>query len=120
MDVIPESIENARKNAARHGVKHARYEVGKAEQWLPKWAKEGWRPDVIVVDPPRVGCDAEFLNTVLKVKPEKFVYISCNPSTLAKDINTLGKHYRVEYIQPVDMFPHTSQVESCALLVRRT
>jgi 23S rRNA (uracil1939-C5)-methyltransferase len=116
MDVIPESIENARKNAARHGVKHARYEVGKAEQWLPKWAKEGWRPDVIVVDPPRVGCDAEFLNTVLKVKPKKFVYISCNPSTLAKDISTLSKHYKVDYIQPVDMFPHTSQVESCALL----
>jgi 23S rRNA (uracil1939-C5)-methyltransferase len=117
MDVIPESIEDARKNAARHGIKHARYEVGKAEQWMPKWAKEGWRPDVIVVDPPRTGCDAEFLNTVLKVKPKTFVYVSCNPSTLAKDIATLSKFYKVEYIQPVDMFPHTSHVEAVTKLV---
>ncbi len=117
MDVIPESIEDARKNANRHGIKHARYEVGKAEQWMPKWAKEGWRPDVIVVDPPRTGCDDEFLKTVLKVKPKTFVYVSCNPSTLAKDITTLSKHYQVEYIQPVDMFPHTSHVEAVTKLV---
>jgi 23S rRNA (uracil1939-C5)-methyltransferase len=120
MDVIPESIEDARKNAARHGIKHARYEIGKAEQWMPKWAKEGWRPDVIVVDPPRTGCDAEFLNTVLKVKPKTFVYVSCNPSTLAKDIATLSKFYKVEYIQPVDMFPHTSHVEAVTKLVLKS
>ena len=119
MDVIPESIEDARKNAARHGIKHARYEVGKAEQWLPKWAKEGWSPDVIVVDPPRTGCDEEFLNTVLKIKPKKFVYVSCNPSTLAKDIAKLSKHYKVEYIQPVDMFPHTAHVECVTKLVHQ-
>lgn len=117
MDVIAESIEDARKNAARHGVNHARYEVGKAEYWMPKWAKEGWRPDVIVVDPPRTGLDQAFLKTVLQVKPKKFVYVSCNPSTLAKDIETLSKHYKVESIQPVDMFPHTSHVECVAQLV---
>ncbi|MBM4764431.1 23S rRNA (uracil(1939)-C(5))-methyltransferase RlmD [Bacillus sp. B15-48] len=117
MDVIPESIEDARKNASKHEIKHAKYEVGKAEQWLPKWAKEGWKPDVIIVDPPRTGCDETFLNTVLKIKPKKFIYVSCNPSTLAKDIATLSKHYKVGYIQPVDMFPHTSHVECVAQLI---
>ncbi|PLR92868.1 23S rRNA (uracil(1939)-C(5))-methyltransferase RlmD [Bacillus sp. T33-2] len=116
MDTIPESIEDARKNAARHGVKQAKYVVGKAEEWLPKWAKEGWRPDVIVVDPPRTGCDQEFLKTVLKVKPKKFIYVSCNPSTLAKDIQTLSGQYKVEYIQAVDMFPHTAHVEAVTAL----
>ncbi|MGA9225928.1 MAG: 23S rRNA (uracil(1939)-C(5))-methyltransferase RlmD [Mesobacillus sp.] len=117
MDVIPESIEDAEKNAEKHGVKHAKFAVGKAEELLPKWLKEGWRPDVIVVDPPRTGCDQDFLKTVLKIKPKTFVYVSCNPSTLAKDIQTLGSHYKVEYIQPVDMFPHTSQIESVTRLV---
>jgi len=117
MDVIRESIEDARKNADRHGIQHARYEVGKAEKWLPKWEKEGWRPDVIVVDPPRTGCDEEFLKTVLKIKPKTFVYVSCNPSTLAKDIAKLSKDYEVESIQPVDMFPHTAHVECISQLI---
>lgn len=118
MDVIPESIDDAKKNARRHGINHAKYVVGKAEEWLLKWAKHGWRPDVIIVDPPRTGCDQEFLKTVLKTKPKKFIYISCNPSTLAKDIQYLSRDYKVEYIQPVDMFPHTSHVE-CVVLMSR-
>jgi 23S rRNA (uracil1939-C5)-methyltransferase len=117
MDVIPESIEDAKKNALKHEVNHARFYMGKAEELLPKWLKDGWRPDVIVVDPPRTGCDDAFLQTVLKIKPKTFVYVSCNPSTLAKDIMTLGSQYKVEYIQPVDMFPHTSQIESVTRLV---
>lgn len=117
MDVIPESIEDAKKNAAKHNVQHAKFFVGKAEELLPKWLKEGWRPDIIVVDPPRTGCDQEFLKTVLKIKPKTFVYVSCNPSTLAKDIQALSHQYKVEHIQPVDMFPHTSQIESVTRLV---
>jgi 23S rRNA (uracil1939-C5)-methyltransferase len=117
MDVIEESIIDAKKNAARHGVEHATYVTGKAEEWLPKWLKNGWKPDVIVVDPPRTGCDDRFLQTVLKVEPKTFVYVSCNPSTLAKDIQTLSSKYHVEYIQPVDMFPQTSHVEAVAKLV---
>lgn len=116
MDTISESIEDARQNAATHTITHAHYEVGKAEYWLPKWEKEGWRPDVIIVDPPRTGCDLTFLETVLKLKPKRMVYVSCNPSTLAKDIQTLSKLYKVEYIQPVDMFPHTAHVETVALI----
>ncbi|MFX3625515.1 MAG: 23S rRNA (uracil(1939)-C(5))-methyltransferase RlmD [Ectobacillus sp.] len=118
MDVIEESIEDAKKNAKKHGFLNTMYVTGKAEDILPKWAKEGWRPDVIVVDPPRTGCDDQLLNTILKVKPRKVVYVSCNPSTLAKDIAKMTKTYKVEYVQPVDMFPHTAHVE-CVVLMSR-
>jgi 23S rRNA (uracil1939-C5)-methyltransferase len=117
MDIIPESIEDAKKNAKRHGFTHTKYVPGKAEEVLPKWVKKGWKPDVIVVDPPRTGLDHQLLQTILHVKPEKVIYVSCNPSTLAKDIQTLSKSYKVEYIQPVDMFPHTSHVECVSQLV---
>jgi 23S rRNA (uracil1939-C5)-methyltransferase len=120
MDIIPESIQDAKKNAARNNIKHAKYETGKAEVLLPKWMKEGWRPDVIVVDPPRTGLDQALLKTILKVKPKKVVYVSCNPSTLAKDIAVLDPEYRVEYMQPVDMFPQTAHVEVVSELVLRS
>ncbi|WP_416828988.1 23S rRNA (uracil(1939)-C(5))-methyltransferase RlmD [Ectobacillus polymachus] len=119
MDVIPESIEDAKKNAEKHGFTHTKYVTGKAEYWLPKWVKEGWQPDVVVVDPPRTGCDEKLLDTILEVKPKKMVYVSCNPSTLARDVKQLSKMYNVEYVQPVDMFPQTSHVECCALLELR-
>lgn len=117
MDIIPESIEDAKKNAKRHGFNNTKYVPGKAEEVLPKWVKKGWKPDVIVVDPPRTGLDSQLLNTILQVEPKKVVYVSCNPSTLAKDIQVLGAKFKVEYIQPVDMFPHTAQVESVVKLV---
>ncbi|BDG48822.1 MULTISPECIES: 23S rRNA (uracil(1939)-C(5))-methyltransferase RlmD [Parageobacillus] len=116
MDVIPEAIEDAKKNAKKHGFANATYVSGKAEALLPKWVKEGWKPDVIVVDPPRTGCDEQLLKTILKVKPQRIVYVSCNPSSLARDIDVLSKFYKVDYIQPVDMFPHTAHVECVAKL----
>ncbi|WP_214480580.1 23S rRNA (uracil(1939)-C(5))-methyltransferase RlmD [Bacillus sp. SM2101] len=116
MDVIAESIEDANKNAKKHGYKNATYVQGKAEELLPKWVKEGWKPDTIVVDPPRSGCDDELLQTIQKVKPKKVIYVSCNPSTLAKDIEKLNRLYKIKYIQPVDMFPHTGHVEAVAVL----
>lgn len=116
MDIIKESITDAKRNAAKHGVKHAKYVTGKAEEWLPKWVKEGFRPDVIVVDPPRTGLDQALLKTIQKVKPKKLVYVSCNPSTLAKDIDFLHRQYKVKSIQPVDMFPQTAHVECVVLL----
>jgi tRNA (uracil-5-)-methyltransferase len=119
MDVIPESIEDAKKNAKRHGFTNTKYVPGKAEEVLPKWVKKGWKPDVIVVDPPRTGLDDQLLQTILQVEPKKLIYVSCNPSTLAKNIQTLSKKYDVKYIQPVDMFPQTSHVECCSLLVRK-
>ncbi|WP_062049336.1 23S rRNA (uracil(1939)-C(5))-methyltransferase RlmD [Bacillus sp. JCM 19034] len=117
MDVIAEAIEDAKKNAKANGFEHLTYEVGKAEQLLPKWVKQEWKPDVIIVDPPRVGCDKQLLQTIKKVKPKKVIYVSCNPSTLAKDVEELRKeNYKVNSIQPVDMFPWTAQVENVAVL----
>ncbi|NRK74362.1 23S rRNA (uracil(1939)-C(5))-methyltransferase RlmD, partial [Salmonella enterica subsp. enterica serovar Typhi] len=110
MDTIEAAITDAQKNADKHGIENATYVTGTAEHWLPKWVEEGWRPDVVVVDPPRTGCDRKLLDAIKKVKPKKFVYVSCNPSTLAKDIDYLSKEYKVEYLQPVDMFPHTAHV----------
>lgn len=117
MDIIRESIADAKKNASRHGKKNVKYEVGKAENVLPRWIKEGWKPDVLIVDPPRSGCDQQLLSTIMKAKPGKVVYVSCNPSTLAKDIQQLSKLYNVQYIQPVDMFPQTSHIECVSQLV---
>ncbi|MGE7203664.1 23S rRNA (uracil(1939)-C(5))-methyltransferase RlmD [Bacillus haynesii] len=116
MDVIKESIDDANQNAKKHGIENAHYVTGTAEHWLPKWTKEGFRPDVVIVDPPRTGCDRTFLDTIRQVKPKRFVYVSCNPSTLAKDLQYLAKDYHVEYIQPVDMFPQTAHVESVVSL----
>ncbi|WP_033826705.1 23S rRNA (uracil(1939)-C(5))-methyltransferase RlmD [Bacillus andreraoultii] len=118
MDVIQEGIEDARNNARRLGVKNAHYEVGKAETVMPKWVKAGWKPDVVIIDPPRSGCDDALLDTILKTEAKKVVYVSCNPSTLAKDLNKLTKKYKIEYMQPVDMFPQTMHVECVAWMSR--
>ncbi|OCS91350.1 23S rRNA (uracil(1939)-C(5))-methyltransferase RlmD [Caryophanon latum] len=117
MDIIAESIDDAKANAKAHGIEHARYFTGKAEDWFGRWHKSGYVPDVVTVDPPRTGLDDRFIQSVLQVKPKRFVYTSCNPSTLAKDLQQLTKIYDVEYIQPVDMFPHTAHVEAVCKLV---
>lgn len=113
MDVIKESIDDARKNARTHSYdSKMTYDVGKAEEVVPKWIKEGFKPNVIVVDPPRTGCDDTLLATMVKAKPDRIVYVSCNPSTLAKDANYLMKKgYELKQLQPVDMFPQTAHVE---------
>lgn len=119
MDVIPDSVQNARDNAKKHGLTHTKYVTGTAEDVLARWKKEGFTPDVITVDPPRTGLALSFINTVKSLKPQRFVYTSCNPSTLAKDLNELAKLYTVDYIQPVDMFPQTSQIEAVVSLSLR-
>ncbi|MGE7838691.1 23S rRNA (uracil(1939)-C(5))-methyltransferase RlmD [Viridibacillus arvi] len=116
MDIIPESIQDAKLNAKKHGFNHVKYVTGSAEEWLAKWRKEKFVPDVLTVDPPRTGLAPSLLNTILQVKPKRFVYTSCNPSTLAKDLQELTKVYNIEYIQPIDMFPQTAHVESVTLL----
>ncbi len=118
IEVIEEAIEDAKRNAERSGIANARFYAGRAEELLPQWVKQGERPDVIVVDPPRTGCDKALLDAVLKAKPKRFVYVSCNPSTLAKDVQYLLKSYQLEWIQPVDMFPQTSHVE-CVIGMQR-
>lgn len=119
MDIIPEAIQDARKNADRLGLKNTHYEAGKAEDIIPKWYEEGYRADALVVDPPRTGLDDKLLDTILHYKPAKMVYVSCNVSTLARDLAKLAKVYDVEYIQSVDMFPHTARTEAVVKLSKR-
>lgn len=119
MDIIPEAIEDARKNAQAMGFDNCYYEAGKAEDIIPRWYKEGYRADAIIVDPPRTGLDDKLLSTILKYPPAKMVYVSCNTSSLARDLVQLAKVYDVEYIQSVDMFPHTARTEAVVKLVKK-
>ncbi|MGG4492434.1 23S rRNA (uracil(1939)-C(5))-methyltransferase RlmD [Brevibacillus reuszeri] len=116
IELIPEAVEDARKNAERNQAANAQFHVGRAEVLMPKWAKQGVKPDVIVVDPPRTGLDDALIRSLLEVMPKKIVYVSCNPSTLAKDIGKLLAKYELKHVQPVDMFPHTAHVEAVTLL----
>ncbi|GEL15174.1 23S rRNA (uracil(1939)-C(5))-methyltransferase RlmD [Pediococcus cellicola] len=119
MDIIPESITDANENAKLNGITNAKYQVGRAEEVLPQWMAEGFRPDALVVDPPRTGLDDVLIQTILTSKPERFVYISCNPSTLARDLTQLTKSYIVDYIQSIDMFPQTARCEAVVKFTRR-
>jgi 23S rRNA (uracil1939-C5)-methyltransferase len=119
MDIIPQAIEDAKRNAERLGVTNTHYEVGTAEELLPKWLQNGFKPDAIIVDPPRTGLDQKLLKAILKQPPKKMVYISCNVSTLAKDLVDLAKVFQVEYLQSVDMFPQTARCEVVVKLTRK-
>lgn len=119
MDIIPEAIEDAKKNAQRMGFDNTYYEAGRAEDIIPKWYKEGYRADALIVDPPRTGLDDKLSDTILKYQPAKMVYVSCNTATLARDLVKLSKVYDVHYIQSVDMFPHTARTEAVVKLSKR-
>ncbi|MCO4469837.1 RNA methyltransferase, TrmA family [Streptococcus infantarius subsp. infantarius] len=119
MDIIPEAIEDAKKNAQSMGFDNTYYEAGRAEDIIPKWYKEGYRADALIVDPPRTGLDDKLLDTILKYQPAKMVYVSCNTATLARDLVKLSKVYDVHYIQSVDMFPHTARTEAVVKLSKR-
>ncbi|QLG42564.1 23S rRNA (uracil(1939)-C(5))-methyltransferase RlmD [Paenibacillus sp. E222] len=119
VEIVPEAIEDARSNAMLNDMKNVKFEVGASEDVIPRWKEQGIEADVIVVDPPRKGCDPRLLDTILEMKPERVVYVSCNPSTLARDLRVLEDGgYRTVEVTPVDMFPHTVHVESVAMLVR--
>lgn len=119
MDIIPEAIQDAKENALHMGFTNTHYEAGKAEDIIPRWYSEGFRANALIVGPPRTGLDDKLLNTILKMPPEKMVYVSCNTSTLARDLVTLTKVYHVHYIQSVDMFPHTARTEAVVKLQRK-
>lgn len=119
VEIVKEAIEDARVNAELNGMKHVKFEVGASEDVIPRWKEQDIEADVIVVDPPRKGCDPRLLDTILEMRPERVVYVSCNPATLARDLRVLEDGgYKAVEVQPVDMFPHTVHVESVALLVR--
>jgi 23S rRNA (uracil1939-C5)-methyltransferase len=117
VEIVEQAVKDARENALRNGIENARYEAGETETIFPRWAEEGIRPDVIVVDPPRKGCHPDFLQALSQVAPERIVYVSCNPATLARDAAILADGgYRLDWARPVDMFPHTTGVETVCLL----
>ena len=115
VEIIPEAIDSAKANAARMGdavAAKSRFFCADAGEAAARLAAEGLRPDVIMLDPPRKGCDETTLSAVVRMSPRRVVYISCNPSTAARDAAWLGQHgYRAEKVQPVDLFPRTKHVE---------
>ncbi|MGC6585097.1 23S rRNA (uracil(1939)-C(5))-methyltransferase RlmD [Paenibacillus sp. Dod16] len=120
VEIVKEAIEDARANAELNGMTHVEFEVGASEDVIPRWKEQGVEADVIVVDPPRKGCDPRLLETILEMKPERVVYVSCNPSTLARDLRVLEDGgYRTVEVTPVDMFPHTVHVEVIVRLERK-
>ena len=118
VEIVPAAIEDARRNAALNGIKNAEFYVGKAEEVLPeKYEKEGIYADVIVVDPPRKGCEESVLETMVKMQPKRIVYVSCDSATLARDLKWLcGKGYEIQRIVGCDMFGETVHVETVVLL----
>ncbi|MBQ9518337.1 MAG: 23S rRNA (uracil(1939)-C(5))-methyltransferase RlmD [Firmicutes bacterium] len=119
IEIVPQAIENARKNAEINHIKNAEFFCGKSEDIVPElYEKQGIKPDVMVVDPPRKGCDASLLQLLLKMSPKRIVYVSCDSATLARDLKILCENgeYMVTQVQPVDMFPHSVHIENVCLL----
>lgn len=116
IEFLEEAVGNASDNARLNNIKNVEFILGKAEIEAKKLVDMGIKPDIIVVDPPRKGCHQALLDTIITVKPEKVIYVSCNPATLARDLKVLSKCYTVKEVQPVDMFPHTAHVETICIL----
>lgn len=125
VEIIPQAIEDAKRNAENNGIKNAEFFAGKSEEVLPEFyererlAGREAHADVIVVDPPRKGCDEKLLETIVKMGPDRVVYVSCDSATLARDLKFLCSHgFKLERVRPFDQFCHTVHVEVAALLVR--
>lgn len=120
VEIIPEAIENAKINAAQNKVTNAEFIVGKSEEEIPKLIERGIKPEVVVVDPPRKGCEKVLLESIANAGPRTVVYVSCDPATLARDLGILSElGYEVKEVQPVDMFPATGHVETVVKLYRK-
>ena len=121
VEIVPQAIEDAKENAVRNGIKNVDFYVGKAEVVLPeKYEKEGIFADVIVVDPPRKGCDEDCLNTMVQMQPKRIVYVSCDSATLARDVKYLEEHgYKLMKARIFDNFPQSVHVETVCLLSNR-
>lgn len=118
VEIVPQAIDDARENARLNGIENASFFVGKAEEVLPQqYEEKGISADVIVVDPPRKGCDEKLLECMVRMHPERIVYVSCDPATLARDLKFLEEHgYKVKKVRCVDMFPHSVHVETVVLM----
>ena len=117
IEIVEQAIEDAKENARINNIENIKFRCGAVEAILEDLIKEeNIAPNIVFVDPPRRGLDKNTVDNILKLKPEKVIYISCNPATMVRDINMMEAKYEIKEIQPVDMFPYTSHVEVCALL----
>ena len=121
VEIVPQAIADAKVNAQINGIENVQFFVGKAEEVLPAEYKEhGVYADVIVVDPPRKGCDETLLQTIADMQPKRMVYVSCDPATLARDVKHMGElGYQVEKVAVVDQFCHSGHCESVCLLSKK-
>lgn len=119
VEIIPQAVEDAKRNAAQNGVENARFFAADAAEAAKRLEREGVRPDTVVLDPPRKGCDESLIDTVVRMQPKRITYVSCDPATLARDLKRFAERgYVTEKVTPVDMFPRTAHVESVASLTR--
>lgn len=120
LEFVPEAIEDAKVNSEINGIKNTAFFAGDMKDILTEqFIEENGKPDVIITDPPRAGMHKDVVDVIMKAMPDKIVYVSCNPSTQARDINLLDVYYKITKVQPVDMFPHTYHVENIVLLERK-
>lgn len=120
IEIIPQAVENAKINAALNNITNAEFICADAAKGAELLRKEGITPDVIILDPPRKGCDKALLDTVVQMSPKKIVYVSCDSATLARDLEILkNKNYIVQRVTAVDMFPRTPHVEAVALIIKK-
>ncbi len=119
IEIVPAAIRDARQNARDNHIKNVDFLCGDTAKVLPELIRQGSRPAVMVLDPPRAGCEKRVLDAISKVQPKRVVYVSCNPATLARDAAILrDKGYILRNVQPVDMFPHTSHIETVVLMTK--
>ena len=119
VEIVKEAIVDAKKNAKLNNIVNAEFLLGDAGEVFERLTNDGVKFSTVFVDPPRKGLDKKFVDTLLKLEPKKIVYVSCDPETLARDIKLLLEKYRVDIVQPVDMFPMTFHVESVVGLYRK-
>lgn len=120
VEIIPQAIDNAWINAKENKVENVEFFVGESEVVIPDLINKGVKADVVVVDPPRKGCDKKLLDAITNINAKKIVYVSCDPSTLGRDLKVLEENgYKTLEVQPVDMFPNTSHVENVAKLIKK-
>ena len=119
VEIVGQAIEDAKENARINDINNVEFIHGESEVVIPRLYEQGIKADVIVVDPPRKGCDEKLLEAIVNISPKRMVYVSCNPATLARDLKYLtSKGYEVKVVQPVDQFPQTVHVETVILMQR--
>ena len=117
VEIVDEAVKNALANAKLNKIKNIEFVCNKAEEQIIKWMNSDVKPNVIFVDPPRKGCDKKFIDTIISMKIKKVIYISCDPSTLARDARILVDNgYKIKFVKPVDLFAHTSHIETIMCL----